>query len=181
MRFLLSALSLVLLATLAVADTPTSSFEFDFNRLSGVPAARKYQLGTKIREAYSQAVCVYDYATSGGSNSTAIALKAADLKTACVLPGKAIILNGFIDVTRDLIASGGANTFKIQTAGGNGNLLASTTATSASRVQLIPDWATLSDSVKLGSSSSYAVQLQATSGAFTAGHLRVFLNYAQGE
>lgn len=181
MRLLFSALTVALLSTVAFANSTTANFEYEFNRLSGVPAASKYALGTLIREAHNQAVCVYDFATLGAATSAAVSLKNTDLKTTCTIPGKAIILNGFMDTTGDVHASGGAATIKLQTAGSSANLLTSSTATSGSRVQLIPDWATLSDSVKLGSTASYAVQLQSTSGTLTSGHLRVFLNYVQGE
>jgi hypothetical protein len=45
---------------------------------------------------------------------------------------------------------------------------------------MIPDWATIADSVKVGS-SAVNVEIRATSGALTAGRFRVFLNYVQGE
>ena len=182
MRILILALSLLALSTVAMANNASPDFEYIFNRLSGVPAAQAYQLGTLVREAHSTQVCVYDKATSGGAVAT-IALKNTDLKTACVLPGKAIILNGFLDVTTDLSTTG-VPSVSFGTTGSSTNLKASaaaSTITSAARIQLIPDWATLSDSVKLGSTATYAVNMHITSAALTAGHLRVFLNYVQGE
>lgn len=181
MRFLASLL-LALVTVTSFAATPTADFGFTFNKLAGVPAANKYQLGTVLREAHNQAVCVYDYATSGGAVAT-IALKATDLKTACVLPGKAIILNGFLDVTSDLSTTG-VPSVSFGTTGSVNNLkvsAAASTITSAARIQMIPDWATIADSVKLGTSTTYNVNMTVTSAALTRGHLRVFLNYALGE
>lgn len=177
MRFLLLSLFISLTA---MGNVPGADFEFLFNRLPGQPLARKYALGTVLREAHLTQVCVYDYDTLGGSASADITLKNTDLVTNCQLPAKSIVLNGVLKASEDVTATGGAATLKIQTDGANGNLLASTTVTSAAPVQLIPDWATIGDSITVGS-SAVNVEIRATSGTLTAGRFRVFLQYVQGE
>lgn len=167
---------------MSVGQVPTSDMTFTFDRLSGVPAARKYSLGTVLSEAHSQAVCSYNFDTLGGDVST-ITLKDTDGVNSCVLPGNAIILNAFLDVTEDL-AGTGTPQVALQMNGNSEDLRAAGNAssiTSAAPIQLIPDWANLSDAIKLGDSSTYAVELVVTSAALTAGKFRVFLNYALGE
>lgn len=179
MRFLFLAL---FLSYSALGVNTNSAFESVFNKLSGIPAAATWSLGTVLREAHTTQVCVYNYATQGGAVGT-IALTNVDLITPCVLPGKAVIVNGLVDVSTTLTSDGSA-TVALQTAGGSANLKTAAAyggyATSA-RLQLIPDWATVADSVKLGSSSSYAVQAVVAASALTAGRFRVFLQYVQGE
>lgn len=180
MRFLTAFLLLFTLS--GSAQVPSSDMGYTFDRLSGVPAARKYNLGTVLREAHNQAVCVYDYSTSGGAVST-ITLKDTGLVNSCTLPGNAVILNGFIEVYTDLSTTG-IPSVSFGTTGTVNNLktsAAASTITSAARLQLIPDWATIADSVKLGDSATYGVTMTVTSAALTRGKLRVFLNYALGE
>lgn len=172
------SIALLMLGLTAMADVPTSDFEFTFNRLSGVPAARKYQLGTKLREAHGTAICVYDYATLGGVKNTNIGLLSTDLQTACQLPAKAIIHNGFIDVTTAPVGSGalialGSSLAGVDVLGGTG--IASLPLGGHS---ILPA-GTLASHIKVPTAAQPTITIGGAN--LTAGHFRVFLDYVLGE
>jgi hypothetical protein len=187
MRIFLSLLMLFLGVTKPIyADTPTPDFGFLFNRLPGQPLARKYGLGDKIREAHGQAICVYDYATSGGAVGT-IVLKATDLVTPCGIPGKAIIVNAWVNSTTAMVSTGSA-TVALQTHGASADILAATgkaSFTTSAIIQGIPVWSDLTKAIKLGAGTATAplitIDAVVAVTALTAGHFRVFINYALGE
>lgn len=180
------ALLFMLLALPVMADTPTPDFGFLFNNLPGQPLARKYQLGTKLREAHNQIECIYDYATSGGAVSTLI-LKSTDLVTPCGIPGKSVIMNVVINSTTTM-TSGGNATVALETHGGSANLLAATgkaSFTSSAILQGVPDWATVADMVKVGAGTVTAplisIDAVIATAALTAGRFRVIIQYALGD
>jgi hypothetical protein len=170
--------------------SPDPDFKYAFDNLQGVPAARKYKLGTVLWQAHNTAVCVYDFATQGGAIGN-INLLNEDLKTPCTLPGKAVVRNGFID-TNTAVTSGGSATISLSTGQAAADLLAATGKASFSTGELaiIPVVGTVSTYIKLTTANSivsgvnlYPYQVYATVAvaALTAGHFRLFIDYARGE
>jgi hypothetical protein len=169
---------------------PGPDVENAFNKLQGVPAARKYALGTILRQAYNTLVCVYDFATQGGAIST-IGLLSTDLRTACTIPGKSVIRNGFVDVTTSP-TSGGSPTIAIGSGAATNDLLAATAIGSfgAGQYLLIPRYATVGTFIKLSTANvvtngvntnAYQPTMTIATATLTAGHFRVFIDYSLSE
>ena len=175
-----------LLAMPVMADTPTPDFGFLFNNMPGQPLAKKYQLGTKMREMHNQIECIYDFATSGGAVGTLV-LKSTDLVTPCGVPGKAVIMNAWINSTTTM-TSGSSATVALETHGGSANILAATgkaSFTSSAILQGIPVWSDVTKAIKVGAGTVTAplITIDAVIGtaALTAGRFRVILQYALGD
>lgn len=162
-----------------------------FNKLQGIPAASKYQLGTLLRESHNQAICVYDFATLGGAIGK-VNLVGEDLKTPCLLPGKSVIRNGYVDVTS--YTGGTAGSISLSSGGGSVDLLANTNMTSFTAATefylLLPRFATASTFIKLSTANSivggisvnsYQVTATILGTALTTGHFRVFIDYSLSE
>jgi hypothetical protein len=169
---------------------PDTDFKAAFNKLQGVPAASKYQLGTVLAEAHNTLTCVYDFATQGGAIGN-INLLSTDLKTPCTLPGKAVVRGGFIDVTTSP-TSGGSATIAFSTGQAAADLKTATAIGSltAGQYVMIPLVQTIGSYIKLTTANSvvngvsvnaYQPYVTVATAALTAGHFRVFLDYARSE
>ncbi len=188
------ALVLLLLTSVSLmADVPNPDFGVLFDRLPGVPLARKYNLGTKLREMHNTAICVYDHATQGGALGR-INLLSTDLKTPCRLPGKALIVNALMDVTTSYDSTG-ASTVSVS----SGQDLADIKAATAvgiggvfGRTQFIgiPVYATANTWLKLTGANSivggvnqnyYRPYINVASSILAAGHMRLFIDYRLSE
>lgn len=183
-------LLLILTTFSAFADVPNPDFGFLFDRLPGQPLARKYNLGTKIREAHNTAICVYDYATSGGALGN-IRLLSTDLKTPCLLPGKAIVVNALMDVTTAYDSTGSA-TVSVSTGQVTADLKTATAKGSFTAGQYIgiPVFATANTWLKLTGANSivngvsvnhYQPYITVAASILAAGHMRLFLDYRLSE
>jgi len=169
---------------------PDPDFQYTFDHLSSIPAARKYRLGTVLWEAHNTIVCQWDFANQGGAVGTHN-MVAEDGVTPCTVPGKAIIRNGFLDVTTS-ITGGGSATLAVSSGQTAADLLAATLVTSLSsgRYATIPVFGTVSSYVKISTADSVVngvnlnpVQPYVTVGTanLTAGHFRLFIDYVRGE
>lgn len=183
-------LFLLFLTVGAFAYTPSPDYGNAFNKLQGVPAASKYQLGTELRESHNVAICVYDFATQGGAIST-IKLLSSDLKTTCSIPGKSVIRNAYLDVTTAL-TSGGSATISFSSGQTAADLKAATLYSSYTNQQAMtsPQFATVASYIKITTANTIvsglnvnAVQPSITIAAatITAGHFRLFLDYSLSE
>lgn len=173
----------------AYGDVPNHDFGILFNRLPGEPLARKYQLGTKLREMHNTAICVYDYATSGGAVGN-INLLSTDLVTPCKIPGKAVIRGGFIDVTTAPTSSSSA-TIAFSSGKTASDLHGAIGyALYANQLLVSPVFATVSTYIKLPNANSivngvtvnaYQPIITIGTAALTAGHIRLFIDYEMSE
>lgn len=189
MKFLL-ALLLISAELFAAQIVPNPDFQVTFDNLQGIPAARKYKLGSVIREAHTTAVCVYDFATQGGAIGQ-IKLLARDLITPCLLPGKAVVRNGFVDVTTALTSSGSATvSFSSGKTDADLRMAIAYTSLTASQYSVSPAFATVSTYLKLTNANTivngvnlnaYQPYITVATAALTAGHLRVFIDYSISE
>lgn len=181
--------SLLLIVISAYADVPNPNFGYSFNRLSGIPVAGQYQFGTKLREMHNTAICVYDFAKLGGATGT-IGLKSTDLVTPCRIPGKSVIRNGFIDVTTSPLSTGAY--LSVSSGASAGDLKAATLYSSltSGRYAVIPVFATVGTYIKLTNANSivngvsvnaYQPTVTIATATLTAGHFRVFIDYALSE
>ena len=184
-------LAILLACTAVMADVPDPDFGNLINRLPGQPLFRKYQVGTKMREMHTTALCVYDYATQGGASSTAIKLLSGDLKTACLLPGKAVIRGGFVDVTVQPTA-GASTTLALGSGNATNDLkvAADVSAWPVSQLALVPTEGTVASYVKLPLANSvvsghnvnaYQPTVSVGTASLTGGHFRVFIDYVLSE
>jgi len=189
-------ISLLLVCSALHAEVPNPDFQHTFNHLQGVPEARKWSLGTVLRQAHNTAVCVYDFATQGGAIGN-IKLLGTDLVTPCLLPGKAVIRGGFVDWTTTL-TSGGSATVSISSGQAVADLKAAqaytalspqTTFNSTSN-SLIPTPGTQTTYVKITAANSIVggvntnpsqPYITVATAALTAGHARVFIDYSVSE
>ncbi len=174
----------------AARIAPDPDFQYAFDHLQGVPAARKYKLGTILWEAHNTLICVYDFATQGGAIGN-INLLAEDLKTPCALPGKAVVRNGFIDVTTSP-TSGGSATIALSTGQTAADLKSATGYGSLTSGQyaVIPVVGTVSTYIKLTTANTvvngvyanvYQPYATIATAALTAGHFRLFIDYMRSE
>lgn len=200
---------LMFLTTMAYAELTTPSLntaqmqlapgpdvQFSLDNIQSLPPFRKYKVGRILREAHTTLICVYDYATSGGANGT-IGLLATDLKTPCLLPGKAIVRNAFVDWNVNPIAGTSTApvtpTFAVSTGQTAGDLQVTVVSPAFARQQqylMSPVFATVSTWVKLRTANSvvngvslnpYQPSFTIASGPLTGGHFRLFIDYTLGE
>lgn len=190
MKHILLFVSLLLSSISAFGDVPNVDFGFLFNRLPGVPLARKYQLGNKLREMHTTAICQYDFGTLGGALGN-INLVSPDLVTPCQIPGKAVIRNAFVDVTTNP-ASLGSATIAISSGKAAADIMNTTSIASftVNRYQVTPTFATAGSWIKITATNSIvngvnvnASQVYITVGtaALTAGIFRVYIDYVLGQ
>lgn len=190
------ALLVLLCGNLFAAQiAPNPDFQTTFDKLQGFPSARKYLLGTLVREAHNTAICVYDYPTQGGTvfpgTVVQVGLLAQDLKTPCLLPGRAVIRGGMIDVSVSLVSV--SATLAISTGGSAGDLRPDTgygTFNGTGELAVSPALATVTGYIKLPLPNTvvngvnlnrYQPYLQIKNSNLTAGHFRVFIDYVLGE
>jgi hypothetical protein len=183
-------LFLLVLTAGAFAYTPSPDYGTAFNKLQGVPAASKYQLGTELRESHNVAICVYDFATQGGATGT-INLLSSDLKTTCSIPGKAVIRNAYLDVTTALV-SAGSTTISFSSGKTAADLKAATLYSSLTGILAMtsPQFATVATYIKITTANAISGGLSVNAStpsitlaaaALTAGHFRLFLDYNLSE
>jgi len=143
-----------------------------FNKMNGV--AYTNFLGNKLSEGLGCLVGTYDFSKDGGQVGT-VNLKDAN-GAAVKLPVNALVLNSF-SVVRTAVTSGGSATFAISLQS-TGDLLAATAVASfsaAAKLQGIPDFGTLADSIL----TTVEITLTATiaTAALTAGKVNVYVFY----
>ena len=187
-------LALILAASSAFGAIPTSDFEFLFNRLPGEPLARKYLLGTMVREGYGQAVCIYEKTTLGGAigtvnlvqanagslpvsgQATITSAQTGSAVTPCTLPAKAVVRSGMIDVITTLVGASATLSLGLNT---TSDIKASTAIASfTGQMDVVPVY-TAATAVKITTAKTLTLTIGTT--ALTAGKFRVFLNYVQSE
>ncbi len=99
MNFLVTVLMLFVFPLLAFGHTSAEQ-EYALNRMNGV--ARKYELGTRLREDVQTAVGKYSFALQGGSSAASIyLLKDLTANTSAnriTIPDNAIIRQVYVDV-----------------------------------------------------------------------------------
>lgn len=174
MRLVLALLALVLFAPSATAYTPSASSAYALDRLPGQPPARKYHLGSTLREAHNTLVCVWDYAKTGGAAGDHL-LYQTDAKTLCKLPDNSVVRNGLIDVITTLVGVGSTMAIKIQSAG---DIKAATAVASFTGLMDTVPVGTAATAIKLTAER----QVYATvASAFSAGKFRVFIDYVLSE
>lgn len=175
---------LLLLTTQVRAAIPLDASEFSLNRLSGIPMAQKYLLGSMIREGHDSTVCIYDFAIQGGAVGTVntsqpVAAGGSNNNISCSLPKAAIVRGGFIDVVT-AVTSGGSATVSLGL-NSTTDLLAATLKTSlgTGRTSLVPVFSTVSGYIKTTAVTPVTASIAVA--ALTAGRIRVFLDYVQSE
>lgn len=143
-----------------------------FNRLDGV--AYKNFLGNKLSESLGCLVGTYDFSKQGGAVGS-FSLKDPDGLTV-KLPSGALVLSA-IAVVRTAATSGGSATIAL-TLESAGDLLAATAVASfsaAAKLQGIPDFGTLADSVLTTAERTLTATVAVA--ALTAGKVDVYVFY----
>ncbi len=170
---------------------PDPDYQYTFDHLQSIPEFRKYKVGQVMRESHNSLICVYDFGVQGGAIGN-IGLLSTDLKTPCTLPGKAVVRNGFIDITTALAGAVGT-TVALSTGNTAADFKASaTSATFAAVGQYIasPVYASVGTYVKLTTPNSvvngvnlnpYQPYVTIGVGALTAGHFRAIFDYSLSE
>lgn len=145
-----------------------------FNRFSDNGTAEKYKLGNLLSSTLSCVVGEYDFSKQGGAVGS-FNLKdkdGVDVK----IPANALILNAFA-VVRTAATSGGSATIALK-AESAGDLLAATAVASfsaAAKIQGVPDFGTLGDSVL--TTAERTLQATVAVAALTAGKINAFVFY----
>lgn len=141
-------------------------------RMNGT--AYKYNLGRLISNSMACVKGIYDFTKVGGAIGTFNLVD--DDGAAVVIPSGALILNSFTFV-KVAATSGGSATIALNSEGAGDLLAAAAVAgfTLSAKLQGIPDFGTLADSVL----TTAARNLQATvaTAALTAGKLEVYVFY----
>ncbi len=143
-----------------------------FNRMNGV--AYQNKLGLKLSQSLGCVVGTYDFSKQGGAIS-AISLK-DKVGNAVKLPSGALVLNAFT-VVRTAADSLGSATIALKIEGA-GDLLAAAAYTdfsAAAKIQGIPDFGTLADSVLTTAERTLTATIAVA--ALTAGKFDVYLFY----
>lgn len=150
----------------------TATQKDTLNRMNGI--AYKEGLGNKISESLGCVVGTYDFSTQGGAIGT-LSLKDST-GNVVKLPANALIVNAFT-VVRTALTSGGSATIALNSEGA-GDLLAATAVasfSSAAKLQGVPDFGTLADSVL--TTAERTLQTTIATAALTAGKFNVFVFY----
>jgi len=166
---------MALLIPIGVFATITSSQEFQLNRMNEL--AQKVQLGTLIAKTPNVVVGKYSKAVQGGANGDVTLLRdLADSHSSIVIPDNAIVENVYVDVITAMV--GASVALKLVNAGdllaetAEGGLLINT------RVQGIPDHATVADYIKLTADKTLKATLHGTA---SAGKFNVYVEYVLGD
>lgn len=158
-------------AAAPVSNVPTAASTYDLNRTTA--AAYKHSLGTKVKEAHTTAVGVYNFSATGGAVGTH--------SVGITLPAKAIIRNVFTDeVTNVTTSASGTLSFVVIPGNGSTTVLKSDLAAASwSGIQAgVPD-NTVSKMIKPTAASSVLALIK--TGALTAGKVKVFVDYVISE
>lgn len=119
--------------------------------------------------------CSYSFALQGGAIGT-INLQASD-GAACKIPGKALIVNAWVDVITTP-TSGGSATLAFSSGQTAADLLAATAKASVTgEVQGIPTMGTISTALKITGATDLNPYLTVATAALTAGKANVFIQY----
>lgn len=152
----------------------TNALRQIFNKFSDDGTAYKYQLGNLLSNKLGCVVGTYDFSKQGGAVGS-FSLKDKDGKTV-KLPSNALVLNAFA-VVRTAVISGGSATIAL-TLESAADMLAATAISSfsaAAKVQGIPDFGTLADSVL--TTAERTLTATVATAALTAGKFDVYVFY----
>lgn len=166
----------LLLLPVVMFATITADQEYALNRMNSV--SQKYQLGTLLAKSSNVVVGKYSFGVSGQtatSGDVNLLRDLTDSTTTVTIPDNAVVQNVWVDILTS--QSGSSVALKLVNAA---DLLASTAAGSftAGLKQGIPDYATISDQIKLSADKT----LKATfNGTTTAGKFNVYVEYVLGD
>lgn len=141
-------------------------------------SARRHGLSGELHKAMNCVHGIWDFSVDGGAVGD-FSLKDADGAVVKV-PSGALVLNAIVHV-KTACTSGGAATVDVQLEGANDILAAQAVAglTLNAKIQGIPDFATLSDS--LLTTAERTLQLSVNTAALTAGKIHVYVFYVWAE
>lgn len=143
------------------------------NSMNG--SAFKFRLGNLVSNGVHCVKGNWDFSRDGGAVAD-FNLKNDDGET-ILIPSGAVVLNGFV-YAKTAVTSGGSATFDFQLNAANDLLAAEAKGsfdTAAKKVQLIPDFATLSDAVVLTADRNLVMSINTA--AATAGKLYCYVMY----
>lgn len=150
----------------------TTTQQDTFNHMNGI--SYNHKLGAKLSQSLGCMVGTYDFSKQGGAVGS-FALKDKD-GNSVKLPANALALNAFA-VVRTAATSGGSATIAI-TLESAGDLLAATAVASfsaAAKIQGVPDFGTLADSVLTTAERTLTATVAVA--ALTAGKVDVYVFY----
>lgn len=157
-------------AATPVSKVPTAAAEFDLNRANA--ASYKHNAGTVLRQAHTTAVGVWDYSQQGGTvGNHAVGIS---------LPANAIIRNVFTDEVTNVTTSASGGLDFILAGASVGHELTLNRAASAWAAQQAgkPD-GTVTNMVNPTVATSVLARI--TTGALTAGKVKIFVDYVVSE
>ena len=137
--------------------------------------AAKNKIGDVIHKGFNVVKGSYSFSRDGGAVGD-INLKDQDGVSVVKIPSGAVVLNAFV-VVSTACTSGGAATIDVQIEAANDLLAAGAVASfsSAAKLQGIPDFGTLADSVV--TTAERTLSISVNTAALTAGAFDVFVFY----
>ena len=149
--------------------------ERDYLNKMGVGGAAKVELGSLVHRGLKVAKAWYKYSRDGGAVGD-IDLYEIDGVTKCKIPTGALIVNAFVRVVSGTTSGGSATVaVKVESAADMLGATAYGDLDTADKVQGVPDWATLADSVL--TTAERTVKITVATAALTAGEFYVYLVY----
>lgn len=130
------------------------------NKSNDWPCAKNL-LGDLVHKGFNVVKANYNFTRDGGAIST-INLKDQDTIKTVTIPSGAVILNAFL-IVNTALTSGGAATIDINSEGSNDLLAAEAVAsfTLGAKIQCVPDFGTLADSVVTTAERTLSVSFNA--------------------
>lgn len=158
-----------------MAKLPLDGSRFIFDRMN--KRSQDYRLGKALDNGLGCLKATYDFSVLGGAVGNNLGLKDADGNPA-KLPSGCIVVNAFAHVIT-ACTSGGSATIDIEIEA-DADILAAEAVASFSanaKIQGIPDFATLADSLRTTAERQVSVDINTA--ALTAGKFDVFVFYVQ--